>query len=528
MLNFNNLINNFFIITGPNVIESEQHCLNMAKQLKLICDRFNIIFIFKVSFDKANRTSINSYRGLGFEKGVEILKKIKNELDIPILTDVHETWQVKEIAEIVDIIQIPAFLCRQTDLLEAVAKTNKIIHVKKGQFCSADVLHKCKEKLIHFGNSQIILCERGSMFGYNDLIVDPRNLIWLKSKTNLVSMDITHCLQQPGQKQPDGTICSGGLREFITYMGKMAVIFDVNGIFIEVHDNPDKSLCDAPTQFSLNNFENYLEELTNLRYFIKNENIKKITKNKKYKNITCFIPARFNSSRLPGKPLLKINDKTIIQRVYEQVKKSKLINTVIVLTDDEKIKNNIEEIGGKCEFVFEECLNGTERIIKYIQKNKNCCDLIVNVQGDEPFIDPNNIDNMIQTYLDNNDENIKCSTLHYKINNNEIEKKSTGKLVLDKNNNILYCSRNIIPSGKNENIIKNHQYYGHAGLFVFDKNYLLNEFITENTNYQLAEDIEWLKILEQGYKIKSTLIDFIEKSIDTPEDYEYLKNKYTN
>ena len=254
-MNLIKLQNKFFIIAGPNVIESEEHTLKMAKSLKDIFSNYDVNFIFKVSIDKANRSSLNSYRGLGFEEGLRILKKVKEELDIPIITDIHESWQAKPVSEVVDIIQIPAFLCRQTDLLKAAAETGKIIHVKKGQFCSAEQMHKCKEKIIAFGNPNVILCERGNSFGYQDLVVDPRNLIWLKSDTNLVSMDITHCLQQPSQKMADGTVKSGGLRELIPYMGKMAISLGVDGIFLEVHDRPDESKCDAPTQWPLDKLE---------------------------------------------------------------------------------------------------------------------------------------------------------------------------------------------------------------------------------------------------------------------------------
>ena len=254
-MNLTNLQNKFFVIAGPNVIESEDHVLKMATSLKEIFSNYDVNFIFKVSFDKANRSSLNSYRGLGFEEGLRILKKVKEELDIPIITDIHESWQANPVAEVVDIIQIPAFLCRQTDLLKAAAKTGKIIHVKKGQMCSAEQMHKCKEKIIAFGNPNVILCERGNSFGYQDLVVDPRNLIWLKSDTNLVSMDITHCLQQPSQKMADGTVKSGGLRDMIPYMGKMAVALGVDGIFMEIHDRPDESKCDAPTQWSLDKLE---------------------------------------------------------------------------------------------------------------------------------------------------------------------------------------------------------------------------------------------------------------------------------
>jgi 2-dehydro-3-deoxyphosphooctonate aldolase (KDO 8-P synthase) len=255
MLSFKNLQEKFFIICGPNVIESEEHTMKMAKSLKEIFSNYDVNFIFKTSFDKANRSSGNSYRGLGFEEGLRILKRVKNELSIPIITDIHESWQAKPVAEVADILQIPAFLCRQTDLLKAAAETGKIIQVKKGQFCSADQMHKSKEKIIEFGNSQVILCERGNSFGYQDLVVDPRNLIWLKSDTNLVSMDITHCLQLPSQKMADGTVQCGGYRELIPYMGKMAISLSVNGIFMETHDNPDKALCDGPTQWPLDKLE---------------------------------------------------------------------------------------------------------------------------------------------------------------------------------------------------------------------------------------------------------------------------------
>ena len=245
----------FFIMCGPNVIESEEHTLFMAEKIKEIMDKYDVIFIFKTSFDKANRTSLNSYRGVDMIEGLRILQNVKDTYNVPIITDIHESWQAKNVAGVADIIQIPAFLCRQTDLLTAAAETNKIIHIKKGQFCSADVMHKSKEKILTAGNKNVILCERGNMFGYNDLIVDPRNLIWLKSDTNLVSMDCTHCLQQPAQKMADGTVKSGGIRDMIPHMCKMAKAMGVNGIFIEVHNDPDNSKCDAPTQWHLDKLE---------------------------------------------------------------------------------------------------------------------------------------------------------------------------------------------------------------------------------------------------------------------------------
>ena len=244
-------MNKFFIMCGPNVIESEDHCLKMAQEIKNIMANYDIDFYFKTSFDKANRSTLSSYRGLGFDEGLSILKKVKKETGVKIITDINESYQAKPVAEVVDMIQIPAFLCRQTDLLKAAAETGKIIHVKKGQMCSAEQMHKCKEKIIAFGNPNVILCERGNSFGYQDLVVDPRNLIWLKSETNKVSMDITHCLQQPSQKMADGTVKSGGYRDLIPYMGKMAICLGVDGIFMETHDDPVKAPSDGPNMVPL-------------------------------------------------------------------------------------------------------------------------------------------------------------------------------------------------------------------------------------------------------------------------------------
>lgn len=302
---YKKLQNKFFIIAGPNVIESEEHVFFMASELKNIFEKYDIEFIFKVSFDKANRSSNYSYRGLGIEKGIEILKKIKESLNIPIITDIHEPYQAELLQDVVDIIQIPAFLCRQTDLLKAAAKTNKIIHIKKGQMCTAEQMHKAKEKVICCGNNNVILCERGNSFGYHDLIVDPRNLIWLRSESNLVSMDITHCLQQPSQKDEYGEIKSGGYRDLIPFMGKMAKSLNVNGIFMEIHDNPDKSLCDAPTQWPLDKVEWLLNEL----------NIRQKEKNKK--RIVAFVPIKLNSQRLANKMLMDLGNKKLCQYIFE-------------------------------------------------------------------------------------------------------------------------------------------------------------------------------------------------------------------
>ena len=247
--------------------------------------------------------------------------------------------------------------------------------------------------------------------------------------------------------------------------------------------------------------------------------------------IIALIPARYQSSRLPGKPLLKFGNETMIQKVYKQTIKSKLINKTYVLTDDVRVKESVEEIGGNYLMIKEECLNGTERICIAINKFPELfkdVSYIVNVQGDEPFIDPNHIDIAIKKMNDTNN-NVKCSTLHYKIEKKEeLDNKSIGKLVLDCNDNIMYCSRNCIPANKkNTKDIDKCNYYAHIGLFVFDVEYLKNNYYNKpNTPMQLEEDIEWLKLLEQGYKIVSSCVDNYEIGVNLQEDYMYLIDKY--
>ncbi|KAM0836909.1 hypothetical protein ACQ4PT_062029 [Festuca glaucescens] len=206
----------FFLLAGPNVIESEEHVMKMAKHIKAITTKLGVPLVFKSSFDKANRTSSKSFRGPGLEEGLKILEKVKMAYDLPVVTDVHESWQCEAVGRVADIIQIPAFLCRQTDLLVAAAKTGKIINIKKGQFCAPSVMANSAEKIRLAGNQNVMVCERGTMFGYNDLIVDPRNFEWLREANCPVVADVTHALQQPaGKKLDGGGVASGGLRELI-------------------------------------------------------------------------------------------------------------------------------------------------------------------------------------------------------------------------------------------------------------------------------------------------------------------------
>ncbi|KAL9257039.1 2-dehydro-3-deoxyphosphooctonate aldolase 1-like protein [Drosera capensis] len=252
----------FFLLAGPNVIESEDHVMRMAGHIKAIASRVGLPLVFKSSFDKANRTSSKSFRGPGMEQGLKILEKVKLAHDIPIITDVHESSQCEAVGKVADIIQIPAFLCRQTDLLVAAAKTGKIVNIKKGQFCAPTVMVNSAEKVRLAGNENVMVCERGTMFGYYDLIVDPRNLEWMRKAKCPVVADITHSLQQPAGRQLEGGgIASGGFRELIPCIARTAVAVGVDGIFMEVHDDPLSAPVDGPTQWPLRNLEELLQEL---------------------------------------------------------------------------------------------------------------------------------------------------------------------------------------------------------------------------------------------------------------------------
>jgi 2-dehydro-3-deoxyphosphooctonate aldolase (KDO 8-P synthase) len=251
-----------FLIAGPCVIESEKHALFMAEVIKGVTRALNVPFVFKASYDKANRTSIRSFRGPGLDEGLRILKKVKDEVHIPVLTDVHETADVPRVAEIVDILQIPAFLCRQTDLIVAAALSGRPVNIKKGQFVSPwDMKHavtKCREA----GNAKVFLTERGSSFGYNNLVVDMRSLAIMR-KIAPVVFDATHSVQLPSASHgdEDNPAASGGQPEFIPVLSRAAVAVGIDGIFLEVHDNPKEAKSDGANALDSRNLRGVLKEV---------------------------------------------------------------------------------------------------------------------------------------------------------------------------------------------------------------------------------------------------------------------------
>ena len=253
------------LISGPCQIESEQHAFDIASYIKELTNKLGINFIFKSSFDKANRTSISGARGIGLDKSLKIFEKIRNQLNLPVLTDVHNSEQCSIISNVIDIIQIPAFLCRQTDLLIAAAKTKKIINVKKGQFLAPWDMINVTKKISESGNDNILVTERGVSFGYNTLVSDMRSLPEMAKNGYPVVFDATHSVQQPGGQGNK----SGGQREFIEHLSKAAVAVGVAAIFIETHEDPDNAPSDGPNMLNLKDLNKLLEKLIKIDQLIK-------------------------------------------------------------------------------------------------------------------------------------------------------------------------------------------------------------------------------------------------------------------
>tara|TARA_Y100000590_G_C15714675_1_gene1011473 strand:+ start:525 stop:1343 length:819 start_codon:yes stop_codon:yes gene_type:complete len=250
----------FILIAGPCVVENKNHSIDIAGKINDICKKLNINFIFKSSFDKANRTSIDSIRGLGLEESLNVFAEIKKNIKCPIITDVHTKEQCKEVSNLVDILQIPAFLCRQTDLLIAAGKTNKIINVKKGQFLSPYEVPNIIEKILSTNNNKIMLTERGTFFGYNNLVNDFRSIPIMRKTKYPVVFDATHSVQEPGGKGSS----SGGKREFVPILSNAAVAIGVAGIFLETHNDPDNAPSDGPNMLKISDLEELLLRLKDL------------------------------------------------------------------------------------------------------------------------------------------------------------------------------------------------------------------------------------------------------------------------
>ena len=272
LINFNVGIDQpLFLIAGPCVIESEDMTLRIAEELKNICIKLGVPFIFKSSFDKANRSSNSTFRGFGMEEGLRILEKVKAQFDLPVLTDIHTTDQVKPVSEIVDVLQTPAFLCRQTDFITAVAKSGRPVNIKKGQFLApgdmTQVVNKAKEA--NGNKDNIMVCERGVSFGYNTLVSDMRSLSIMRDTNCPVVFDATHSVQQPGGKGDR----SGGQSEYVPLLARAAVASGISGIFMETHPNPKEALSDGPNAVPLDHMSELLGMLKDIDALVKSRNI---------------------------------------------------------------------------------------------------------------------------------------------------------------------------------------------------------------------------------------------------------------
>ena len=263
---------NLSLMGGMNVLESRDLAMNVAEEFAKASEDLNINYIFKGSYDKANRSSINSFRGPGLEEGLKILQEIRDTFNIPVITDIHEPDQAKPVSEICEIVQIPAFLARQTDLVSAAAKTSSIIQSKKPQFLSAPEMKNTIEKCISAGNDKITLCERGNSFGYNNLIVDTLNFQILKNLSKPVIFDVTHSLQLPGGLGN----AAGGRREFLLSLAKAGISQGIAGLFLEAHPNPDEAKCDGPCALKLDMVKPFLKQIKELDDFVKSQETFKI------------------------------------------------------------------------------------------------------------------------------------------------------------------------------------------------------------------------------------------------------------
>ncbi|MDR0507861.1 MAG: 3-deoxy-8-phosphooctulonate synthase [Dysgonamonadaceae bacterium] len=263
MLTLNDLLKKetFFLLAGPCVIENEATVLHIAEKIRTITDILGIPYVFKASYKKANRSSVASFTGIGDEAALKILRKVRESLNIPTVTDIHETHDAEYVAEYADILQIPAFLCRQTDLLVAAAKTGRIVNVKKGQFLSPSAMKFVAQKIVDSGNDQVILTERGTTFGYTDLVVDYRGIPEMQTFGFPVVMDVTHSLQQPNQASG----VSGGLPQMIETIAKAAIAAGSDGLFIETHPEPHKALSDGANMLKLDLLETLLEKLLRIK-----------------------------------------------------------------------------------------------------------------------------------------------------------------------------------------------------------------------------------------------------------------------
>ena len=255
------------LMGGVNVLESRDLAMQVAEKFSEACQMYNINYIFKGSFDKANRSSINSYRGPGIDEGLKILQEVSETFNIPVITDIHEPNQAKIVGEICEVIQIPAFLARQTDLVSAAAKTDSIIQFKKPQFLSAPEMLNAIKKCSSAGNENIILCERGNSFGYNNLIVDTLNFQILKKLAKPVIFDVTHSLQLPGGLGS----ATGGRREYVLSLAKAGISQSIAGLFLEAHPNPDEAKCDGPCALPLSVLEDFLKQVKELDEFVKDQ-----------------------------------------------------------------------------------------------------------------------------------------------------------------------------------------------------------------------------------------------------------------
>jgi len=391
----------FVLIAGPCAIETEEMTMEVARTLKEICAELNIHLIFKSSFDKANRSSVKSPRGVGMERGLQILQRVKTELNLPIVTDVHESWQCAEVAKVADMLQIPAFLSRQTDLLIAAAKTGKIVNVKKGQFMAPWDMKNVVDKLRDSGNENILLCERGSSFGYNNLVVDMTGLVEMRNYGFPIVFDATHAVQKPGGQ---GTT-TGGNREMVPYLMRAALAVGVDAVFAEVHPDPEHAFSDGPNQLYLSDIRQVLQQAILIDNITKNisqdykpeiRNAERAQQNLEHKtpNIKLFLTDVDGVLTNSGMYYSEMGDELKRFNTHDgmglQLIRQKGIKTGIITSEDTKlVERRFQKLkldylyqgkreGGKLAAAMEICDKEGISIkeVAYIGDDVNCFDLL--------------------------------------------------------------------------------------------------------------------------------------------------------
>ena len=514
----------FFLIAGPCVIESEALVMRVAERLKEITSRLGIHYVFKASFDKANRTSQSSYRGPGLAEGLRVLAKVRDAFVLPVLTDVHEDTPIDEVADVVDVLQTPAFLVRQTNFIQRVARAQKPMNIKKGQFQApwdmAQVVDKCHAA----GNDQIMLCERGVSFGYNTLISDMRGLAVMRGTGCPVVFDATHSVQQPGGMGAS----SGGQSQFVPVLARAAIAAGVAGVFMETHPDPIERAQRRPQHVAVVAHGIAPRDAAAHRPGGEGPAIRgrrAVVVSAGGREFCVVIPARYASTRLPGKPLRLLAGKPLLQHAFERASESGA-SRVLIAADDARIVDAARGFGAEVLLTSSEHPNGTCRLAEVAERlgfaDEQC---VVNLQGDEPQIPGTLIDQVAEALLARPSAHL--ATLASPIRKvDELFSPHVVKVVLRNDGSALYFSRAPIPwardafaGGAPDTLPSEVPYLRHIGLYGYRAGVLKALAKAPAVASEEAESLEQLRALALGLTVHVALCHEVPgHGVDTEAD----------